>query len=345
MPSRRRDARHHRDRQAGGLQGIDFLATTAKHERVARLQADNGLTGAHAADHLRLDVALCPARAAFALADRDQLCVAACAGKDRGWNEIVVQNHVGFLQQLRRAQRQKIGIARACSHDVGDTDGRRSKAGLVQFTQHDTARAGAVARERQFAGGALDKPTPERAPLGGLRNQRVGLLAERPREIGNRAGALRQRRLDPSTQHRRQHGRCAARRDRDHHVATIDDCRQDEIAKRRTVGHVHKHAGSLGHGMGSPITLLRAGRDKRRDRICEGCRFGGGHLMHDGPGRTHGGSLAVGNRPLAHHHDLSARKIEEQRQVLHSTSARSATLRPSMATPCAKAISQSEAVG
>ena len=43
--------------------------------------------------------------------------------------------------------------------------------------------------------------------------------------------------------------------------------------------------------------------------------------------------------------EQQAREIEEQRKMLHSTSARSATLRPSMARPCAKAISQSDAVG
>ena len=146
----------------------------------------------------------------------------------------------------------------------------RLAARVVQLAQHDAARAGSVARQRQLAGRALDEAAPEGAAFG--RVGQISALAcwRKVRgELGQRADPFGQRRLDPAAQHRRQGGRRAAGRDGDDHVAAIDDRRQDEIAERGTVGHVHRNARRLGERMGRAIALFRAGGDERRDGTVE----------------------------------------------------------------------------
>ena len=63
--------------------------------------------------------------------------------------------------------------------------------------------------------------------------------------------------------------RGAAGRDRHHDVVAIDDRRQDEIAERRPVGHVHRHAEGLGDPLGDRIVIEIAGGDEDRGRAAE----------------------------------------------------------------------------
>ena len=110
------------------MQRIDLFATAAEDERIARLQAHDCLAVSHSTDHLRLDVALCPARPAFAFADRHQLGVAPRTREDRRRHEIVMQDRIGLLQQPGGAQGEKIWVARAGAHDVGNASDGRSAA-------------------------------------------------------------------------------------------------------------------------------------------------------------------------------------------------------------------------
>ena len=185
-------------------QRLDLLAAAAEDEGIARLQAHHRLAGAHAADQLGVDLVLRPAGVAFALADRDELGVAARARQHRRRHEVVVQDGVGLAQELRGLERQKIGIAGAGADDMGDAHRRQPAAGVVEFAERGAAGAGIVAGEHQARRRSLDQPTPEGAAAGGIDDQGVDLGAEgrgQPRQV---ADALGQHRLDAAAQGGRQ---------------------------------------------------------------------------------------------------------------------------------------------
>ena len=112
--------------------------------------------------------------------------------------------------------------------------------------------------------------------------------------------------------------RGAAGRDRHHDLVAIDDRRQDEIAERRPVGHVHRHAGRPGGALGLGVAIEIAGGDEDGRGAAQIGGLDVGSTLPDlGAGRARQVGPPIGGRPLAHHHDPTADKIEEQRQVLH----------------------------
>ena len=108
----------------------------------------------------------------LALADRDELGIATSARQDRRRHEIVVQDGVGLLQELRGLERQKIGIARAGADDMGDADRRQPATGVVELAERGAPGAGIVAGQRPDA-----PPVPRPADArrcGGGRDRRSG---------------------------------------------------------------------------------------------------------------------------------------------------------------------------
>ena len=130
-----------------------------------------------------------------------------------------------------------------------------------------------------------------------------------------------------------QGGRGAAGRDGDHDLVAIDDGGQDEIAERRPVGHVHGHTDRLGGPLRGGITIGVTSGDESRDGAAEIRGLDGRHgkPLDVGPGRAHEIGPAVGSSALAHHHDATAGKIEEQRQMFHETATRNSRFKASMA--------------
>ena len=261
------DARDDGDRQAGAAQRLDLLATAPEHERIAGLQAHHGLAGTHAAHQLGVDFGLGPAHPAVALADGDELGVTARARQDGRRHQVVVQDGIGLLQELRGAQGQEIGITRAGADDVGDAGRRRTTArGVllatarsIELAQHHAAGAGVIAGQHQLGRRSLDQPAPQGAAVRRLGDQRADLGAKGFGEAGQRAQSLGQDRLEALAQHGRQDGRRAAGRDRDHDVVAIDDRRHDEIAQRRPVDDVHRHRGRPGRARRCRVGIGVAG--------------------------------------------------------------------------------------
>ena len=169
------------------------------------------------------------------------------------------------------------------------------------------------------AAGPIDQAAPEGATLARVADQRIGLGAEgpatRPARAPNRSGSDR---LDAAAQAGRQGRRGAAGRDRHHDVVAIDDGRQDEVAERRPVGDVDRHAGGAGGVLGGDVAAS-ARRSRRRPRR----RPSGRRHRGDRGGRSSAPAerasvgAPVGDGALAHDHDPAADEIEEQRQVLH----------------------------
>ena len=130
----RRDARHHFASDAGGLQRLHFLATTAEHIRVTALQAQHTAAGAGVLDEQGMDALLWHAVITQRLADiyaqglrRHQL-------QHLGCDEPVVHYHLGLLEALQRPQRQQVGGPRSGPDDADGAGCKRCRS--VHVNRH-----------------------------------------------------------------------------------------------------------------------------------------------------------------------------------------------------------------
>ena len=155
---------------------LELLATAAEHERVAALQARHALAGQREPHEQGVDVLLLPAVAGF-LADEDALRVAARALQHLRCDETVVQDDVGLLQQLQRAQGEEVRVAGtgADQVDLAERGGgaRADEACGVQLAVERGARAGLIAGQHARGDGTL----PPRAPRKGGAPTRAGPAA------------------------------------------------------------------------------------------------------------------------------------------------------------------------
>ena len=195
-------------------------------------------------------------------------------------------------------QRQKIGIAGAGADDMGDAQRRQPAAGGVELAQGGAAGAGLVAaRTSRAAGPSTSRRQKARRRAGSTISalawaRKVAPAAPTRRMRSGSTASMRPRRM------RRQGRRGAAGRDRHHDLVAVDDRRQDEIAERRPVGHVHRHAEPPWRRAGPSMSLIEiaggdehgggaaSGRRPRRPRSC----------VDRGAGRTRQIGAPVGGR-------------------------------------------------
>src|SRR5450631_4455186 len=107
---RSRDARHHLELNAIGVERGNLFSGTAEDERVATLKADDDTLGASVLDHEVVDVFLRDAFCSAALADIDDFSVGTGELEDRGGNQVVVKNNVGRLNEPLRFDRKQVGV-------------------------------------------------------------------------------------------------------------------------------------------------------------------------------------------------------------------------------------------
>ena len=217
---RRRDARHDLDGDAAALQIRQLLAAAAEDEGIAALEAHDAAAGLRLPGDQRVDLVLALAVVALALADIDPLGVAAREIEHARPDQLVVDHHVGALDQPQRAQRQQIGIARPGADDGDSAARRRGRGAAVDQGQHPLARAGNRCRPapgrprdhrrsgpRSAAGSPRSAPSPS-PPRGSYRrNSRAGRGAKAAAVRSPRAGGW------PARAQRRR-WRCRSRRDR-----------------------------------------------------------------------------------------------------------------------------------
>jgi hypothetical protein len=125
-------------------------------------------------------------------------------------------------------------------------------------------------------------------------------------------------------------------------IVAVDDRGQDEIAERRPVGDIDRHAGHPGGALGVGVRVEVAGGNedgRRPPKIIGRNRL---DLIDRSTRRARETCPTLGRGPAAHDDDATSLEIEEERQVPHDTSTRSATLRARMPRPWATANSQSE---
>jgi hypothetical protein len=92
------------------------------------------------------------------------------------------------------------------------------------------------------------------------------------------------------------------------------------------IGHIDRHADALGDPLGFGVAAQIAGGDEHRGcrpEIGNRCLLDRAHVRTGRPCQRH---APLGGRTLAHHHDLAAGKIEEERKMLHESRPRRGSL-------------------
>ena len=267
---RRGDAGDDRYGETGGTQGFDLLAAAPEDEGIARLQPHHGLAGPHAAHQLGFDVGLRPARLALALADRTPARRRGARG--RGWPAGTSSSCRMASASCRSCAARR--VSRSGSPGPAPTmwamptgDRRRRTASSSPSATRRAPASSPASTSRAAGPSTSRRQKPRRRAGSGIRA--LAWARKVLASLRQRTDPLGQRRLDATAQDAGQGGRGAAGRDRDHDAVAIDDGGQDEIAERRPVGDVHRHAGGLGDALHGGVALERAGRDEGRGGASE----------------------------------------------------------------------------
>ncbi len=301
-PVGERNAKARRRAAGGGDAGHDFagdasrtdfrhfLGEPAENGGVAALQAHHALAAQrHLDDQLR-NVFLVAGFAVAALADRDALRFAPREVQDRIRHKVVVEHHVGGLEQPHRLHRHQLRIARprtdeghrACRRGLGEVARQRQHVLPVRIGRcavgRDQGRGGETLPERAARAERQREIADQRTP--GLRRLRPALEAGRDRRLYPHADGLPEHRS-------RAIGRNADDQRRAvHHRAEL------HVAEGRAVHHVDRHAGEA----------RRAGKRLRfavSGDIGDGQRRAADHLRRPGFGHEMDPAGFV-RRPVVH---------------------------------------------
>jgi hypothetical protein len=223
---RRGDARHDEVGDVVRREHLDLFAAAAKYERIAALQAGDAQSGARVVNHELVNARLRVRWIARLLADENALRIAARKCEHRIRHQSIVEDDVGLLQQLQRAQCEQIRIAGAGADEINLTH-LSARTGAAELRCECLVGARLIAGEHLRAYGAANNALPERPAAGGREGKlhRRATLAHEARE---RTELRRQQCFDLRAHAPHQHRRASAGADRHDDRRAIDDGREDE---------------------------------------------------------------------------------------------------------------------
>ncbi len=115
-----RNSRHNNALHALFHQRSDLLAATTKDERITTFQSHNVFASLRCSQHSFVNIVLASTGKRTLLANIDLFGITSCIIKDGPVDQIVIQNHIGALQQLQRLERDQFRIAWSDSEDRKD---------------------------------------------------------------------------------------------------------------------------------------------------------------------------------------------------------------------------------
>ena len=113
----RGDAVDDLDFNSGGMQMLDFLAATAKNERIAALEPHDVFTFPRGDQHQFFDKSLRRGLAAAALADVNDARAGTGKRNDFVADQVVDKKHGGALDRLEGFEGEQFRIAGACAYE------------------------------------------------------------------------------------------------------------------------------------------------------------------------------------------------------------------------------------
>jgi hypothetical protein len=134
-------------RDAGFVERGHFFGGAAEDERIAALEADHTAAGAGVLDHQRVDFVLGDGLCAAALADVDDFGARRGELENGLRDEIVVEDHVGGLDEAQRLDGEQVGIAGAGADEINFAGG--NTAGLPCRVSRKLARGAGQWRQAE----------------------------------------------------------------------------------------------------------------------------------------------------------------------------------------------------
>ena len=234
------DAGHHFEMDTGLVQRFQFLTAATEHERIATLEPHHARAAAGMVDQQAMDPGLIDARSLRLFADIDHLRIAARHRQDFGADQMVVQDHVGFVQGAQCAQGQQAGIAGAGTdqqHGALRVDAIDRGQRVVQRDLGGSALACAQQSWHDTGEYALE-PAAALRQITQARADRVAVALEQFDQITER---LLEQQFDARA-HMPRHHRCSTtRRHRNLQTPTLDHGRELHRGARDIVDHVGEH--------------------------------------------------------------------------------------------------------
>lgn len=96
----------------------DLFAGATEDEGVAGFEAEDGAVGAGVLEHEGVDLGLCDAGLATALADGDDFGGGAGEGEDFVGDEVVGEDDLGGLEEVQGSEGEEAGVSGACACEV-----------------------------------------------------------------------------------------------------------------------------------------------------------------------------------------------------------------------------------
>ncbi len=185
-------------------------------------------------------------------ADQHFLGFAAREIENVGGHEIVEQDHVGRLQRAHGPQRQQFRIA-------GTGADQNDRAGLVRRKRRQQRVEIGIGRRPVRRGErARGEFFPKTAATAERQRQRLHARPPSSRGFGPAGKTVRDQGFDLGADRLAEHRRGAVGGNADDQRRTIDDGAEGEIAKRRTVDDIHRHAGARAAAANSAASLSSA---------------------------------------------------------------------------------------
>ena len=259
------NARHHLEVDALSHDQVNFFATPAEDERVPALQTAYFLALFSVMNQQFIDVVLGQRVFIAGLAHVHQLRIPAGKIHDALAHQAVVQDHVGFLQQAQRPERQQVRVTGARPHQVNFTPTQAGRIGGFDSSGQHGLRFAVLASQHLLHHRAIQGLLPEKTPRADIVELFFQRLPETGHQIRQAPPASRQRGLQLGSQFPGQYRRGAGGADTDQHRRTIHDGRKDEIAQRRIVDYIDgqtallRLAGNVGIG----TAIVRGANDQR----------------------------------------------------------------------------------
>ena len=247
---RRRNSRQGSPAKTRSVERFGFLAAAAENKRIPAFQAHHAFALTYEPHQQLVDMFLAVGHAAGSLADRNQGRVPARQRENFPGDQPVVENDVGPLHNLQRAESQHARIARPGADKPCLATDRIVR--VVEQRPCKFARNLCVASARFTGDRAVEKFLPESQSRTHIDNPFSDLAPKLSCKLCELAESRGQHAFNVFANATRQYRCAAARRYRHDHRTAIDDGRRDETAVVTVVDGITKDAAAFG-GLGDVL--------------------------------------------------------------------------------------------
>src|SRR5690606_23703700 len=238
------NAGYHLEGYAMGGQLLDFLAATAKDERVTAFEAQYPLAFLGQRYQPLVDLLLRQGVLCASFAHLNTVCIAATQIENGRRYQAVIKHHISLLHQAQGAEGQQVWITRPGADQIDFAQCLGARTG--KFFRQQALRLVSTPGQRLFGDIALEYLLPEHAPLLNIGEFRFDLGTEFFCQSGQLPVGGRNPTFNTRAHQPRQHRSVASTGDCNHQWRAVDDGRKDHRAQLRRIHHIDRNAKGAG---------------------------------------------------------------------------------------------------